>query len=482
MNKTLLVVLFAFIVGFIQAQEVTVSDSIRVDSALYDVDDLLDSDSVHVVEPVKLKIDSGKQRTDTPKVKQHEVYSVQKVIRETPIVPLDSLFLEGNPLYVILVMKKEPVRFTDLKLPGYKEIYFGKPVFDEDAIIYKGYRNVSSEQIIEEVRKNTYKSLLVQNPYLFRYREESLPSVAEIQQRLVTGRTLNRVTFVDDSGYKNGFNNKIVIEKAKLSPWTHKAYSQLHFTQNMASDNWYQGGSSTMSVLGILTGKLNYDNRKDIQWENNAEWRMGFNSVFNDSTALRAINTNEDVFKINSKLGIKAGGNWFYSGSVDFSTQFLNNYKAVNSSVLKSTFLTPVRLNIGVGLDYKYKKLFSLMVSPVSYKYIYANNITDVSPKLFGIKEGEHVLSEIGSSFKAQFNYSPVREIQIDSRLSFYTNYTKVEVDWEIVGNFTINRFLSTRLSVNPRYDNTMILAAGEKAKLQFKELLSFGLTYKLID
>jgi len=209
---------------------------------------------------------------------------------------------------------------------------------------------------------------------------------------------------------------------------------------------------------------------------------MGFNSVFNDSTALRAINTNEDVFKINSKLGIKAGGNWFYSGSVDFSTQFLNNYKAVNSSVLKSTFLTPVRLNIGVGLDYKYKKLFSLMVSPVSYKYIYANNITDVSPKLFGIKEGEQVLSEIGSSFKAQFNYSPVREIQIDSKLSFYTNYTKVEVDWEIVGNFTINRFLSTRLSVNPRYDNTMILAAGEKAKLQFKELLSFGLTYKLID
>lgn len=149
---------------------------------------------------------------------------------------------------------------------------------------------------------------------------------------------------------------------------------------------------------------------------------------------------------------------------------------------MKASFLTPVRLNIGVGLDYKYKKLFSLMVSPVSYKYIYVNDNVNVNPNLFGIAKDENVLSEIGSSFRAQFSYSPVREIQIDSRLSFYTNYEKVEVDWEIVSNFTINRYLSTRLSLNPRYDNTLILATGEKAKLQFKELLSFGFSYKLLN
>jgi len=80
------------------------------------------------------------------------------------------------------------------------------------------------------------------------------------------------------------------------------------------------------------------------------------------------------------------------------------------------------------------------------------------------------------------FSYAYAREIQIDSRLSFYTNYEKVEIDWEIVGNFTINRFLSTRISLNPRYDNTQILAAGDKARLQFKELLSFGFSYRLLN
>ena len=92
------------------------------------------------------------------------------------------------------------------------------------------------------------------------------------------------------------------------------------------------------------------------------------------------------------------------------------------------------------------------------------------------------MLSEVGSSFKAQLSYAPSKEIQLDSKLTFYTNYEKVEADWEIVSNFTINRFLSTRLSLNPRYDNTLILAEGKKAKIQFKELLSFGISYKLLN
>lgn len=190
------------------------------------------------------------------------------------------------------------------------------------------------------------------------------------------------------------------------------------------------------------------------------------------------LSTNDDVIKINSKLGIKAGGNWFYSGSVDFSTQLFSSYKGINSTVKKTSFLTPVRLNIGVGLDYKYKKIFSLMLSPVSFKYIYLDdNLVD--PKLFGIQTGKHELTEIGSSFKATYSYAPVREIQLDSKFSFYTNYQKVEIDWEMVCNFTINRFMSTRISFNPRYDNTVIEKAGERAKIQYKQLLSVGFSHK---
>ena len=142
--------------------------------------------------------------------------------------------------------------------------------------------------------------------------------------------------------------------------------------------------------------------------------------------------------------------------------------------------MTPVRINISAGLDYKLDKKLSVMLSPVSYKYIFLNDPT-VSPKLFGIPVGEHILSEIGSSLKIQNNLTPTKEITVDSKFSFYTNYEKVEIDWEITCNFQINRFLSTRIMLNPRYDNSVILAQGEKTKLQFKEILTFGLSYRLL-
>jgi len=397
-------------------------------------------------------------------------------------VKIDSLLLLNNPFFIELVFMGYPNNFKFEMKPDFQLLYYGeKPVkLSESYIIQPKFQ--STEQIIAELRTNARNEITRKAADLYVMTYDELPDPNGTKSHILKSKPIRDIKFIDDYQLQNATNRKLNVKKEQLGPWLRKANSLLQFSQNMASANWYQGGNSTMSVLGMLTGQLNYDNKKNIQWENYGEWRMGFNSVFNDSTALRIINTNDDIFKINSKLGIKASGNLFYSGSVDFSTQFFKNYKSVSSNELKSLFLTPVRLNIGVGFDYKYKKIFSLMLSPVSFKYIYVENNKIVSPNLFGIKAGENHLSEVGSSFKAQCSYSPFSELQIDSRLNFYTNYEKVEIDWEIVGNFSINRHLSTRLSLNPRYDSTVILSAGDKARLQFKELLSFGFSYKLLN
>ena len=89
------------------------------------------------------------------------------------------------------------------------------------------------------------------------------------------------------------------------------------------------------------------------------------------------------------------------------------------------------------------------------------------------------MLKELGSSVKATFSYQIKKMIQLDSKLTFYTNYDDVEVDWETVLNFTINRFFSTRVSFYPRYDNTVILPNGQKPDIQLKQFVSFGFSYK---
>lgn len=473
--KFIIFLVFSLFITQLKAGGITPGDStIQKIIEVPDLDSLLNS--IDLLKPVDVPTHSIEHFNTL--VNHDTAFYAESLLKPLNLTTLDSLFFESNPLCINLVYRDAKHDF-DWKKHLYPYTYFfGEHQESIDSQILKPITTKTVQQTTAELRQSTLKSFSLLEPNLFMFRYENLPATDNTKTHIINGRR-NEELMLTDVAKLNLNKVKLVLPKFKFNPWIIKANTLIQFSQNFVSDNWYQGGSKSIAILGILNGQLNYDNKKNVQWDNNAEWRMGFNSV---DGAIRILNTNDDIFKINSKLGYKASGNWFYSGSVDFSTQFFNNYKSITSTDIKAAFLTPVRVNIGAGMDYKYKKILSVMFSPVAYKYIYVDDIVKVNPNTFGIKTDEKVLSEIGSSIKAKLSYSPAHEIQIDSRFLFYTNYEKVEIDWEIVGNFTINRFLSTRLSVNPRYDNTQILAATEKARLQFKELLSFGISYKLID
>ena len=390
-------------------------------------------------------------------------------------VKVDSLLFLANPFFIELVYKGLPFDFDWNVQPDFRTLYYGGKATTMSDCLLRPVDTKTPEQSVADLRQYAREQILLNEADLYVMTFDDLPDLDGYESHIIKAKSLKNLQFVnDDQPFRH---RRLVVRREQMGPWQYAAKADAQFSQNYVSKNWYQGGFSNVAILGIVTGKVNYDDKKCVQWENNLEWRIGFNSVAGDT--LHMLSTNDDVFKINSKLGIKAGGNWFYSGSVDFATQLFNSYNGINSTVMKTSFLTPVRMNIGVGLDYKYKKIFSLMISPVSYKYIYVHNSKHVDTNLFGIATGGRVLSEIGSAFTATLTYPVSHEIQLDSKLSFYTNYEKVEIDWEMVLNMKINRFMSTRISINPRYDNTVILAAGDKANIQFKQLLSVGFYHK---
>ncbi|MDO9634095.1 MAG: DUF3078 domain-containing protein [Paludibacter sp.] len=461
----------------------------HIDSLIEQLFQLKDSLAIDTVPSENFEVETERQdsysRPRIEKERQYTPIDIHKVLAELDArkptmkrLHINDRFLKTNPFFLDVIFHGYSSNNFEIT-PWSVDSYFENqkkamliPTF------FVPFNMLTIEKEIQELRDVTLRKIAAYEPQMIAYQVDELPDVTDFVRFKFNIVPIDENVLLQDRKVTYS-HRKIVFDKVKLSPWTTNSNALLQFSQNYISDNWYQGGSDNISILGIINGKFNYDAKKNIQWDNFAEWRVGFNSVEGDT--MRVLNTNDDILRATSKLGIKAGGNWFYSGSVDFSTHFFNNYRAINSPLMKAKFLTPVRFNVGVGLDYKYKKIFSLMLSPLSYKYIYVNDTINVNKKSFGILPGENVLSQIGSSFRAQLSYSPVREIQIDSKLSFYTNYEKVEIDWEIVTNFRVNRFLSTRLSLNPRYDNTIILAAGEKAKLQFKELLTFGLSYRLL-
>ena len=80
---------------------------------------------------------------------------------------------------------------------------------------------------------------------------------------------------------------------------------------------------------------------------------------------------------------------------------------------------------------------------------------------------------------RVEYAWKPVREVALDAKFYLYTNYHDVELDLEVNCDFIINRWLSARLTLHPRYDTSVILEGDTKAKIQFRELLSIGFAHK---
>ncbi len=270
-------------------------------------------------------------------------------------------------------------------------------------------------------------------------------------------------------------NDVLQAIREMRSPWRREATLMAQITQNYVTSNWYQGGSSSFAGLGIAKGQISYI-RERFTWENTGEWRIGGSTVSADS--LHKVNTTDDLFRIYSKANLRIVPKVFTSISAEIETRLLPTYKS-NSMDLKSAPFSPFRFNAAFGIDYKPVKGLSISVSPVSYKVIHIMDTIRVNPRDFGLDEHQRTQHNIGSSMRVEYVWKPVREVNIESKFYLYTNYQNVEVDLEVNCDFIINRFLSARLMLHPRYDSTVIMEGDTKAKMQFRELLSIGFNHR---
>lgn len=260
--------------------------------------------------------------------------------------------------------------------------------------------------------------------------------------------------------------------------WTHKGNGYMQFTQNYISDNWYKGGESTNAMLAGLTLEANFDDRQRLEFENKLEMKLGFITAPSDT--VHKYKTNADLFRLNSKLGVKAFKNWYYTLAAEFKTQFFGNYRT-NTNDLISAFLSPAQLDVTLGMDFKQNKKnysLSLLTSPLAYSLTYINNNDIVDPGAFNVEQGHRTAHLFGSKFTGNLTWKIIPSVVWESKLEYFTTYDKVIASWENTFNFVLNRYLSTKLFVHARYDDGVTLTEDNKSYFQLQELLSLGLNY----
>jgi len=258
--------------------------------------------------------------------------------------------------------------------------------------------------------------------------------------------------------------------------WIHGGSYSLQFTQNYVTNNWYQGGQSTNTVLGSLAFNANYNDKEKVIWENLFEGRLGITSSPSDTVHNYLVYS--DLLRVYSKLGIQATKRWYYTITGELNTQFCNAYSK-NSTVLQSAFFAPANFTFTVGMDFKYNKKalnFSLLLSPAAYSMRYVGN-SKVNEVNFGLKQGDDFLHNIGSKVTTTWTLTLFKSISWSSRAYYFTNYKRGEAEWENTVNFNFNRYISAQLFAKGRFDDSTT-RSKKHGYFQYKEYLSFGLHY----
>ncbi len=275
---------------------------------------------------------------------------------------------------------------------------------------------------------------------------------------------------------KNVDADELLVVKPNF--WKHKGNGFAQFSQNYISDNWYKGGESTVSLLSGLTLEANYDDQQRVQWDNKFEAKLGFITAPSDT--VHDYKTNTDLIRLSSKLGVKARKYWYYTIGAEFKTQFFANYKT-NTNDMISNFLSPFQFDLNIGMDYKRSAknyTLSVLTSPLAYTFIYINSDKIINPGAFNVKQGHHSASLFGSKITGVLNWKITKNISWDTRIEYFTTYKQVIANWENTFNFAVTKYLSTKLFVNPRFDDGVRRAADQHSYFQMQELFSFGLNY----
>jgi hypothetical protein len=155
--------------------------------------------------------------------------------------------------------------------------------------------------------------------------------------------------------------------------------------------------------------------------------------------------------------------------------------------------LSPARTLIKVGLDYKPNKNFSLFLSPFTSKTVYVRDTARIDQTKYGISATSQSLWEPGLNADIKYKVDLSPQISFETKYKMFINYQepfeKFDITWE---NLVVAQ-LTNRISMNFMlylvYDDNVTFPTGKKdandkeiykAKLQTKQLMTIGFSYKL--
>lgn len=399
-----------------------------------------------------------------------------------------------NPLFVRLSPPLTLYRSPVARALKPTDLLADEPPAEEGSAMQSWDKDLALMDALDRMLFATY----MRKPTLVRRTEDQLMGTKPIDNELISksvegtamnvavGGTVERDRTISNSG-------DVLVKKPNF--WTTKGSMSNQWSESYISDNWYQGGVSNLNILSFIILDANYNNKRKVTWNNRLEAKVGFymnNYTKSPDEGRSEIRANTDLLRITSSLNLKAIRKWNYTAQLQGYTQMMNQWKGSGEEqVLKSCFLSPTYASFSLGMNYSTafknnKGNVSIFLGPITYNARYVRNDYVMNNSGYIPKEQRkgdtepvfhHYYDDFGSKVEVNMNYTFSKNISYSGRLFYYTTLKYVQTEWESTFTMRANKYLSTKLILHPRFDDSR--AKDDKwGYLMFKEFLSIGFDY----
>ena len=281
----------------------------------------------------------------------------------------------------------------------------------------------------------------------------------------------------------------IFAQDAEEKSWTHGGFVGLNVSQSHFS-NWTSGGQDNVNGISTFKYSANYLKGKS-KWDNNIDLALGYSYFDFDMKPLKT----DDRINISSLYGYDVvKDELFITANLNFQSQFADGFDYKTDSTNKiSKFLAPAYLTVGLGAQYTPSSWFSLNLAPASGRLTIVNDEELSAAGAFGVTPGKIFRMELGAQLIANVNYEIFKNVIFTSKLVVFYDYMqtrefnaldkeygcRLDFDWDNAIVMKVNDWLNCNVTARLIYDEDIRPIEGDSF-LQFKEVLSVGISYRI--
>ncbi|MCG8477208.1 MAG: DUF3078 domain-containing protein [Cytophagales bacterium] len=269
------------------------------------------------------------------------------------------------------------------------------------------------------------------------------------------------------------------------SNWTRKGIFSLT-TNNSGYSNWVQGGVDAFA-LNVSVDYLTERKGEYSTWTNIFAVAYGLTRISGQDFPTRKT---QDKLEIGSKYSYRLNDSWDYSASLLFQSQFTEGYSYTETNdrsrrSLISDFFAPAYLTAAAGFTLKEKNLLRVGFSPLSMRMTFVANEALSDAGAFGVDKGDRMRTQGGANIDARLDWEFMKNSRLKSRLILFSDYEKfqnVDINWEAILFFKINKLLFAQIDTQMIYDDEIDVVRSDNTTgpdLQLKYVLSFGLSWE---